>query len=497
MDDHDSNAEGFAASRQLFAGLCTFLHGEQAGVLDHGALEEALAEQGRELLRQLYQDHLDLRAQRERRLTVVADADGLPRTSVEPGHHRALATVFGTVDVQRMAYRRRGQPNLHPADAMLNLPAERHSHGLRRLAAEAAAHGSFDHATGTIRRRTGTRTAKRQVEALATRAAADVDDFYATRPQQPTDPGDALVLTFDGKGIVMRPDALRPATKAAARTSSSKLATRLSKGEKRNRKRMATVGAVYDLTPVPRTAADVLANSDTPTPAPQATNTWLTASVVQDTTAVLSTVFDQAQRRDPTNSRTWVALVDGNNHQIDRIHAEAKQRGVTVPVLIDFIHVLEYVWRAAWSFYREGDPDAETWVHDKALAILNGKASTVAAAIRRKATRRSLPTDRRAGADRCADYLLNKRGYLDYPTALNNGWPIATGIIEGACRHIVKDRMDITGARWGLDGAEAILKLRAVHANGDFDDYWAHHTAQEQRRIHQTRYANAVIPRAA
>src|SRR6478672_8212667 len=164
--------------------------------------------------------------------------------------------------------------------------------------------------------------------------------------------------------------------------------------------------------PGARTAADVLANSDTPTPAPKATNKWLTASVVQDTTAVLSTVFDQAQRRDPTNSRTWVALVDGNNHQIDRIHAEAKQRGVTVPVLIDFIHVLEYVWRAAWSFYREGDPDAETWVHDKALAILNGKTSTVAAAIRRKATRRSLPTDRRAGADRCADYLLNKRGYL-------------------------------------------------------------------------------------
>ena len=488
MDDHDSNAEGFAASRQLFAGLCTFLHGEQAGVLDHGALEEALAEQGRELLRQLYQDHLDLRAQRERRLTVVADADGLPRTSVEPGHHRALATVFGTVDVQRMAYRRRGQPNLHPADAMLNLPAERHSHGLRRLAAEAAAHGSFDHATGTIRRRTGTRTAKRQVEALATRAAADVADFYATRPQQPTDPGDALVLTFDGKGIVMRPDALRPATKAAARTSSSKLATRLSKGEKRNRKRMATVGAVYDLTPVSRTAADVLANSDTPTPAPKATNKWLTASVVQDTTAVLSTVFDQAQRRDPTNSRTWVALVDGNNHQIDRIHAEAKQRGVTVPVLIDFIHVLEYVWRAAWSFYREGDPDAETWVHDKALAILNGKASTVAAAIRRKATRRSLPTDRRAGADRCADYLLNKRGYLDYPTALNNGWPIATGIIEGACRHLVKDRLDITGARWSLAGAEAVLKLRALIANGDFDTYFTWHLRQEHHRTHQARY---------
>lgn len=154
-------------------------------------------------------------------------------------------------------------------------------------------------------------------------------------------------------------------------------------------------------------------------------------------------------------------------------------------------------WRAAWSFYPEGDPNAETWVHDKALGILNGNASTVAAAIRRKATRRDLPAARRVGADKCADYLLHKRGYLDYPKALANGWPIATGIIEGACRHIVKDRMDITGARWGLNGAEAILKLRAVHANGDFDDYWAHHIAQERRRVHQTRYANAVIPRAA
>ena len=494
--DNDTNAEGFAASRLLFAGLCTFLDGERAGALDHGALEEALAEQGRELLRQLYQDHLDLRAEREGRLAVV-DTDGVSRTSVEPGHHRGLATVFGTVQVQRMAYRRRGQPNLHPADAMLNLPTERHSHGLRRLAAEAAAHGSFDHATEAIRRDTGTRSAKRQVEALATRAAADVDDFYATSPHQPADPGDILVLSSDGKGIVMRPDALRPATKAAAKASSSKLATRLSKGEKRNRKRMATVGAVYDLTPVPRTATDVLATSGTPTPAPKAANKWLTASVAADTTAVLAAVFDQAQRRDPTHSRTWVALVDGNNHQIDRIHAEAKDRGVTVTILLDFVHVLEYLWRAAWSFYPEGDPNAETWVHDKTLGILNGNASTVAAAIRRKATRRNLPAARRVGADKCADYLLHKRGYLDYPKALANGWPIATGIIEGACRHIVKDRMDITGARWGLNGAEAILKLRAVHANGDFDDYWAHHIAQERRRVHQTRYANAVIPRAA
>jgi hypothetical protein len=83
---------------------------------------------------------------------------------------------------------------------------------------------------------------------------------------------------------------------------------------------------------------------------------------------------------------------------------------------------------------------------------------------------------------------------LDYPTALAAGWPIATAIIEGACRHLVKDRMDLTGARWGLHGAEAILKLRAIRSNGDFDDYWAYHLAQEHQRIHLSRYADHKIP---
>jgi len=104
---------------------------------------------------------------------------------------------------------------------------------------------------------------------------------------------------------------------------------------------------------------------------------------------------------------------------------------------------------------------------------------------------------RRAGIDACATYLTNKRLYLDYPKALKEGWPIATGVIEGACRHLIKDRMDITGARWGLEGAEAVLKLRALCSNGDFNNYWAFHLAQERRRVHESRYAKEVIPRAA
>ena len=129
--------------------------------------------------------------------------------------------------------------------------------------------------------------------------------------------------------------------------------------------------------------------------------------------------------------------------------------------------------------------------------MLNGHARRVAGQIRRKATRRQLDGDKRARADRSADYLLNKRPYLDYRTALQNGQPIATGIIEGACRHIVKDRMDITGARWGLAGAEAVLKLRAIKANGDFNQYWHYHLNQERQHVHQARYHNHTIPQAA
>lgn len=495
-----SDDDGFTTSRAKFEQVVGFLDGEAASGLSHADLEDRLNIEGRELLRLLYQDHLDLRAERERRQGPVIDAGGVSRPSVEAGHTRALTTIFGAVTVTRYAYRRPGHPNLHPADVALNLPEERHSHGVRRLAATQAARGSFDDATDAVRATTGATVAKRQVEALAQRAAVDFEAFYATRPRPEADPDEVVVISVDGKGIVMRPEALRAATASAAAKATTKLETRLSKGEKRNRKRMAEVGAVYTAVPVPRTAADVLApaaDHGTPKPAPKAKAKWLTASVVDDAATVVADVFDEAERRDPAHQATWVALVDGNNHQIERIRAEAARRNLKVTTVIDFVHVIEYLWKAAWSFHPEGDPAAETWVHDKALAVLNGQASIVAASIRRKATRRRLDNDKRTNADRAADYLLNKKHYLDYPTALANGWPIATGVIEGACRHLVKDRMDITGARWGLHGAEAVLKLRALRSNGDLDTYWTFHLDHEHRRVHQTRYLNSNIPTAA
>jgi hypothetical protein len=492
--------EPHTASRAQFEAILSYLDSAEAAGLEHFELETWLAANGQELLRKLMQEHFDLRALREVRLPGVIDAQGVLHASVEPEHARTLTTTFGDVVVRRLAYRHRGTSNLHPADAALNLPQEQYSHRLRQLAAIEATRGSFADAAAAITRSTGQRIGKRQVEELTHRAAVDVEQFYAQAPRQPVAAQDVLVLSADGKGIVMRSDALRPATRAAAAAATTKLATRLSKGEKRNRKRMAEVGAVYDAAPVVRKPSDILATADNQAdrpPAPQAKNKWLTVSVLQDAKAVIARIFTEADRRDPGHRRPWLALVDGNRHQLDCIRAEAKARGVSLTIVIDFIHVLEYLWKAAWSFYAEGQPEAEAWVKDKALAVLEGKSAIVAAAIRRKATCLQLAPERRKGADTCADYLLHHRDHLDYPTALKNGWPIATGVIEGACRHLVKDRMDITGARWGLQGAEAVLKLRALCANGDFNAYWDYHRAQERHRLHEVRYADGRLPLSA
>lgn len=220
--DVDGAREGFSGSRERFEDLVDWLNGAEADRLEHAVLEDRLQIQGRDLLRRLLQDHLDLRAEREHRVEVT-DADLVAHPAVETGHARRLGTVFGQVMVTWLAYRRRGHHNLYPADAWLNLPTGRHSHGLRRLVAVEAARGSYDATRDALARATGQELGKRQVEQLAVRAAVDFTSFYATRSQPAARAGDLVVISVDGKGVVMRPDALRPATAKAAAATGSKL----------------------------------------------------------------------------------------------------------------------------------------------------------------------------------------------------------------------------------------------------------------------------------
>ncbi|MGH3223247.1 MAG: ISKra4 family transposase, partial [Streptosporangiaceae bacterium] len=440
--------EAFTETRECFAETEDWLAGMAAG-LQHAELEEQLDMRGRELMRRLFQGHLDLLAGREERRDDVAGEDGVVRTRAERGRSRPLVTKFGPVTVSRIAYRSPGRRNVHLLDAALNLPEEKHSCGLRRLAAIEAARGSHEAAAAAVARATGVRIGKRQLEELARRAAAQVEAFYLQRVVSPAPDDHALVLTFDGKGIVMIPGALRPATAKAAAAAEGRLTTRLSPGEKNGRKRMAELACVYDAVPVPRTPEDIIsapakkkkkkrkkkAQGGKPEGRgkrrqPQARGKWLAASVTNDIPAVISDAFGEAERRDPDHRRAWIVLVDGNNAQIEAVTSEAASRGVTVTIVIDFIHVLEYCWQAAWSFFGKGEPAAGEWVAAQARKILHGRARQVATGIRRRATTYGYCGPERAGADECARYLENKDHYLDYATALAKGWPIATGIIE-------------------------------------------------------------------
>ena len=253
----------FAVSKAMFAALADELAGPAAAGMTACELEELIDEESRKAVLQLLQDHYDLRALREEqqareRRAPAAGTDGITRTRLETGHHRLLATLFGTVQVTRCAWRRPGAPSLCPADAALSLPACRPSYALAQLAAVEAARGSFEAAHAAITRRCGPVIGKRQVEQAVVSSAGDIAAFYAARIPEPCTVSTLLVISADAKGIVMRPGALRPATaKAAARES--RMRTRLAAGEKPSRKRMATLACVYDAEPSPRRPHDIIA----------------------------------------------------------------------------------------------------------------------------------------------------------------------------------------------------------------------------------------------
>ena len=209
---------------------------------------------------------------------------------------------------------------------------------------------------------------------------------------------------------------------------------------------------------------------------------------------MLLEAFEEAHRRDPRRRKQWVALVDGNEFQLQLLACGAEDYNPRLVVILDLIHVLEYLWKAAWALLAEGDKEAEAWVRERLLEILRGRSSVVAAGLRRSATLRGLKAKPRAPLDKCANYLLKYREYLRYDEYLAAGYPIATGVIEGACRHLVRDRMELTGARWQVSGAEGVLRLRALRASGDFEEYWKFHLEQEYKRHHATRYAEEKVP---
>ena len=485
-------------ARESFEHIVGYLDSEEASLMTHSELERELEKRGRELMRILLQEHLDSRSPGHCNKP-VSGSDGIDRSRLRL-QERKLETVFGTVSVERAGYGKEGTESLHPLDAELNLPDERYSLELRRRVAEEAAKSSFDETLESIGKNTASHVPKRQIEELAMRAAQDFDAFYQTRHAAAADgqgAGSVLVISVDGKGVTMRTQDLREQTRKAAAARAHKMGTRLSAGEKKNAKRMATVATVYTIAPFVRTPEQVVGESGSPRagpprPRPDQKRVW--ASIEKTPEEVIEESLAEARYRDPADEKTWVALVDGNKSQIRILRRIAKKNDLDFTIIVDLIHVIEYLWDAGRAFHPASGPELESWVEYRLLEILRGKAGLMAGGMRRSATRRSLSSKAREPVDICARYLLNYSPYLHYDRYLAQGLPIATGVIEGACRHLVKDRMEVTGARWSLTGAEAILRLRALRSSRDFDEYWAFHEAREYERTHQALYADGIVP---
>ena len=455
-------AAALAGPAEQFAGLAAWA-ADEACYLDHGEREKAIGDEGRELQRRLLQATFDIDAAREQRAEGVTSAAGIRHGIVEAGHGRGVTSVFGPVRATRLAYRSRREPNLYPADARAVLPGDPYSLGMRALAAFHLAAGGFGQAQEVIEARTGVTVGRAQLTGLAEDLAAWTDDFYEQRSRDAEEDdqpdSDVIMMQGDGKGIAMRPEHRRNPGK--------------DDGTRPGIKKMAEIVAVADFTPAAREPEDIAAPPARRRahPGPKARDKWVSASVTESIEDMIASAFDEADRRDPQRARQRVFLVDGNKQQITAIEAQAKDRGLKVPVLIDYIHVSGYLGKAAAALH-PGNP--------------------VAARARSSPRTRHLDlTD----MDRAVTYLENNHQHMKYDKALAKGWPIATGMIEGACRFVIEDRFGITGARWSPDGAEVVLKLRAVVVNGDLDDYMNYYKERYRSEHHLARYDEDTIER--
>lgn len=434
----------------------------------------------REVQRLLLQAHVQARGLGDVGEAVVVRGEGCESEQVlghRERHRREVVTIFGEVDVVRLGYRARRGTSVHPLDEEMELASRSFSQEVQRRVVKAAVQGPYDEAVERLQEGTGVVVSKRSAQEVVEDAATDVDAFYAQRPSPPAEEtGAVLVGAADCKGIPMR------------KPEGASKVVRRGKGEKANKKRMATVAAVFCKDPCPRTPEEVVESLFAEGPRserPKAERSYpegkrVFASLKRSKDETIHEMAEEMERRDPQRSKTWVCVTDGERALQRRVAVMLP--GVTL--VLDLLHVLSYLWKAAYVFHAEGSREAKHWVRERLLRILQGRSGQVVKGLRQSVTKRGLRGASRKTLLGVADYLHRNKSRMRYDLYLAQGLPIASGAVEGACKHIVKDRMERSGMRWTEDGAEAMLKLRATYLSGDFDAYWDYHVRQEQLRLH-------------
>ena len=422
-----------------FALLQSWLESSGALQLPLHRIESQQQAKGIEVQRLLLQAHLQHRGNGDVGPALcLQQQDGQVLYSHRRLGARSLTTIFGTVELVRVGYSRPGAPSIFPLDQALALPARSFSYELQRRLVKAAVQNPFLESVQTIAELTGVSVSKRSLEEILPDAALDFDAFYRQRCPDPAN-GSILVAAVDCKGIPMvKPARLQPTLRPVS-----------AKGQRSNKKRMATVAAVFTRAPWVRTPQEVVESlfrtcrrtpgEDPPPPRPENKRVW--ASLLKGKTAVILEVAEEMERRDPSASKTRVALTDGER----ALQIRVGKLGVTL--VLDLMHVLEKVWKAAYVLHAEGSLDADLWVRDRTLRILSGGVGQVVKGIRQSVTKRGLSGAKRKTLLGVAGYLYRNRTRMRYDEYLALGWPIGSGPVEGACKNIIKDRMERSGMR--------------------------------------------------
>jgi hypothetical protein len=422
--------------------------------------------------------------------------DGHPASRLEELHRRRYVSIFGTFELQRTAYgSREGQVlELVPLDNRLQLPQGVFSYVLQDWDQALAMEQPFGQVNQTIERILKLKQSVDSLEGVNRQMAQDVGTFRDLQGAPPAaEEGQIVVVTADCKGIVIRGQGT-PTVCGGERPA----------GQRANQKRMATVGAVYTVDPYVRTAHEVVAalfrdpDAKPPRrPAPCHKRVWASLPTEgPEPKSSIEVVFDwlwwEFPQRNPQLRRPTICVCDGQEalwQACDQAVLDADRVDI-----LDLLHVTPRLWQAAKLLYGEKNPAVLPFVRQRVTQVLEGKVETVMRALRRLAKERSLNAAKRKALRRIGSYFHKNRQRMRYDEYLRQGYPIASGVIEGACRHLIKDRMERAGMHWTMGGAQALLDLRSVWIGGHWDAFQQQRIERETERLYP--YRNLVAGEA-
>lgn len=403
---------------------------------------------------------------------------------LEQLHTRSYQSIFGRLTIHRRVYGTREDQKIEvvPLDARLGLPLGEFSYVLEDWQQRMCLKESFLEATGNLADLLGVAPSVRAAEVMNRKMAEFAPGFRQEQPPPPAEEeGELVVFTADGKGIPMR----RPVTTKQLHSKCR------AKGEKANKKQMSYVGAVYTINRFVRGPDDVLeelsrkeANANRPQPCHKHVAAEMTRVIEGEEcngrVSLFGALSDEAMARNHDHDKPVVAVMDG-----ERALWEVLKFFLPNAVgILDIFHVLERLWQVAHIFHPETSPSAEAFVTHRLRLLLEGQVGRVIGGLRQMRSKHRLPAAKRTVLNAAIGYFENNRDHMRYDDYLASGYPIGSGVAEGACRHLVKDRLEQTGMRWTVEGAQAMLSLRALYLNGDWKTFIDYRIKQEQAEIY-------------